>query len=225
MIIDDLLFEYFDITLSILIILLVIISFSIFAVFSILRNRYAIYYPFLAALWFGTVFLEMEYDNSIENTLFYDIRIDLAVYFYGMIILPVLLFFIGIFLIIVKKWKKLTYEKKDWKECIILSPFPIALLYSAIAYRGGAFLDVSLKVFIIAIIIDKLILIVHKHYFIHTGLKILLLLIVIKWSEISVLAQLLIVITDCMFGYVILQFISLIDWYNKQKKELIKGKS
>lgn len=203
------------------IILIIVVSFSVFAVFSILRNCYVIYYPFLAALWFCTFFLGSKYDSFIENTLFYDVRIDIAVYFFGTIILPIFLISIGVLLIIIDDKKKLTYEKVDWKECIILSPFPIALLYSAIAYRGDAFIEIPFLVFITAVVIDKIILILDTHYFIHTGLKILFLLIVIKWSETRVLAQLLIVITDCMLGYVILQFISSIRW-KRSKKGLTK---
>lgn len=174
------LFYSFDISEPADIIFTVVVLLSLFVIFSISRNQYVIYYPFIALLWFSTVLLEFKYNNLIDNTLFYGVDMDIAIYFYGITILPDLLFIVGISLFTIDRWKNPTYEKKDWKECIILSQLPIALLYSAIAYRGGAFLDVSLKVLIIAIIIDKLILIVHKHYFIHTGLKILLLLIVIK---------------------------------------------
>lgn len=217
--IDNWLFYYFGVSVELVLILFIVGLLTVFTIFSILRNYYAIYYPFLAVLWFFVFFLGVKYYYFIENTLFYDISIDIAAYFYGMIILSILLISVGVLLLVSNYKKKLTYEKVDWRECIILSPFPIALLYSAIAYRGDAFFDVPFLVFIIAVVIDKIIIIIDKHYVVHTGVKILLLLIFIKWSDTRILAQLLIVITDCMFGYVILQFISLISWIKGIKKD------
>lgn len=198
-----------------------VILLSYFTVYSLRKNQCITYYPFLAAIWFLTLILEFTCDNLVLNNLFNHINTDIILFYYGDIILPISLIVYGIVLLFINHWKKPVYEKIDWKECIILSPFPIALLYSAIAYRGDAFIEIPLLVFITAVVIDKIILILDTHYFIHTGLKILFLLIVFKWSETRILAQLLIVITDCMFGYVILQFISSIRW-KRSKKGLTK---
>lgn len=117
-------------------------------------------------------------------------------------------------------------------QCITYYPFLAAIWFLTLILEFTCdnlvlnnlfnYINTDIILFYYADIILPISLIVFgKHYFIHTGLKILFLLIVFKWNETRILAQLLIIITDCMFGYVILQFISSIRW-KRSKKGLTK---
>lgn len=189
------------------ILLLTVILLSYFVFYSLRRNQYSIYYPFLAIIWF----LIIIYDYTrefIEKVLFNNYNMELLFFYYGVIVLLESLIIIGFVSLVIRWWKKPLYEKKAWRECIILSPFPFFLFYSAFVYAVNLSFYLSFIVFIVLVLIDKLILIKHKHYFIHAVIKIIFTLIAVKYMEQYISEIILIVITDCMLGYALLQFIS-----------------
>lgn len=97
------------------------------------------------------------------------------------------------------------YSKTSWLEAIIISFFPVCLVISCLHYDASEFLGLSPFAFIILIIIDKILILKYNNFLRHTILKVLIVSFFLDYKAIDIAGEVIILITDCLLGYVLLK--------------------
>lgn len=189
-----------------ILIVFIIFLFSYLGFYSIRNNKRSIFLPFLSTLWLPVIFLSELFLTILFSDSFSGNN-DIAVFGLSLICLPIGFTIAGFIQLDSYLKSPPYYTKHNWLEIILLSLLPAFLLLSYLFYYKNEFSYLESFVFIGLILFDKLVLLNFQYYFIQTGLKILFITYFIYAYSYYPIESLIILITDCMLGYVLYGFI------------------
>lgn len=167
-------------------------------------NKYSSFIPALSIIWFTIVFY---CGNTLFDFLFPDktAEIDYAVLYYGLKGLPLMILVTEIIRYVFFRRKVNFFRKSNWIQVVIFSIYPILSILSFTFYTGYGFLDIAPLLFIGFVAADKLIILIYQNFFKYTLFKILLVCIFFDYGSYEIIGEILIVVTDCLTGYIFLK--------------------
>lgn len=172
------------------------------------NNKYKYLIPILSIIWFPIAFYN---SNTILDYLVpATTLIDYGTYYYGLILVPFSLLLIeGIQTLQFTKHKKLyKYTKSSLAQAFFLSLYPLFSIFSIVFYaRSGLYeyLNMGPLVFIGIAFLDKVITLKYNCFIRQTVIKILLASIFLNYSSYEIIGEIIILMTDCLTGYILLQ--------------------
>lgn len=193
--------DYLYLYVSKIVIVVAIYLFSYFAFFTLRGNKYSKFLPFLSAVWF-LIIIRFE---DILDSMFTVLGTDIITSAYALFLLPIAFVITGLIRLNSCSAKSNYHSKHSWIEIIIMSQLPVLLLLSYLHYFEYQFLGLEPIIFLLIVLIDKVLILMGNAYFLQTGFKLLVLTRVIFNNSYHIPGDMIVLITDCMIGYIILQ--------------------
>lgn len=184
-------------------ILVVIYLFSYFGFFTLRDNKYSKFLPFLSVAWFLIIILFLY--QGILDSMFTVLGTDMVTLVYALSLLPTAFIFTGLIRLNSYSAKSNNETKHSWIEIIIMSQLPVLLLLSYLHYFEYQFLRLDHIIFFLIVLIDKVLILMGNAYFLQTGFKLLVFTRIIFNNSYHIPGDMIVLITDCMIGYIILQ--------------------
>lgn len=186
-----------------LIIRLVVFIFIFFisrlSFYSFRKNKYSSFIPLLSYIWFLVIYYNSELLfpelTSLEN----------IVIFYGFMIFSVILLVTESIRFIFFSQDTHTWKYSNWLQVILLSFIPVFSIMSFVYYIEYGFLDIEPLGLISLILIDKIILLLMERFYMQTTIKVIAVACLLYLTPNYIKEQLIILVTDCLIGYVLLQ--------------------
>lgn len=194
--------------ISRILLILFIYFMSILSFYTFRNNKFSILTPYISILWL----IILAFNENLWPCLFPNYGVfppDIWVLVFGSIGLALALLFTGAIPYLIIEKKACTYTKMSCFQTILLSFFPVFMIISYVYYYGYEFLELAPVLFVVLVIIDKLILLIFEYYFVQTILKVMIVLTISIYLNYKVpayiLGEIIILTTDCITGYVLLQ--------------------
>lgn len=167
--------------------------------YSFRKNKYSSFIPLLSYIWLLIIFYNYE-------LLFPELNaIGDMVIFCGSMLFPVLLLVTEAIRFIFFSQKIHTWENSNWLQVILLSFIPVLSIMSFVYYIEYGFLDIEPLGLIGLILIDKIILLIMERFYMQTTIKVIAATCLLYFGSYYIRGQLIILVTDCLIGYVLLQ--------------------
>lgn len=186
---------------TIVIVIIYLLSYFCFYVFR--NNKYSPNLPFLSILWFPVLLIPNTWDYLFPGSGI--VNVDLLILLYGGIGLPLGFLFTSSIPFLFFDKKPHTYTNSSRIQVLLISFLPVFMLISYLYYYSFGFLPLEPLELIILIFIDKIIIVRYQYFFKQTILKILVIPFFLYYGPFRIIGEIIILATDCLIGYVVLQ--------------------